>query len=260
MLMSLMSQHPEIGVTSRAVSHGLYDPKGFTPDYSIFDSSQEHPVYKEALKRGKKIVLLKEDKGDDKNRGTPQVNECNFNVFPNDEALKRAKPFFLFRDPVRTFDSWKEKGWTDIDSFIESYKSTFKEYKRAKELSPESFCLTYELLTKDPETSRRVVKKICQHLGVEFHDDMMKLPKDLSESFIFMNESERGIYQQNAKGLFTTLIASKDKGIDHQVKPHGLVTDEEKKRINNELMPIYQEIQKDVNRLFPEKGQASGRG
>ena len=62
-----------------------------------------------------KVVISKEEVGNDLATGTPELNECNFPVFPDDDAIRQTKPVFLIREPKAAFDSWLAKGWDDID-------------------------------------------------------------------------------------------------------------------------------------------------
>ena len=75
-------------------------------------------VYQEALSKGSRILVSKEEFGHSREKG-----ECDYVIIPEATAYKATKPAFLFRDPIRVFDSWKALGWLDINSFVISYTS-----------------------------------------------------------------------------------------------------------------------------------------
>ena len=80
--MRVMAQNPAIGVTSRLILMGNMAarpaapslPRPFEPDYRIFDSS--HPIYQQAHDMGKRLIVSKEEFGNDRRTGTPELNEC----------------------------------------------------------------------------------------------------------------------------------------------------------------------------------------
>lgn len=86
-------------------------------------------------------------------------------------AWPDAKYIFLLRHPASIYDSWyraRKKNWTSE----EAVESTLKYVERLDEARSElpGVTVKYEDLTADPE---REVRRICEHLGVEFEPDML---------------------------------------------------------------------------------------
>ena len=140
LFMRVMAQHPDLAVTSRNILMGNMKPRDafnqhreFTPDYSIL-SDENHPVVVQAQTLGKKAVVSKEEYGNDQNTGTPELNECNYEMFPDDEAIRKTRPVFTFRNPIHEFDSWLKRGWNDLDSFFLSYETLYKTFQRAQKV------------------------------------------------------------------------------------------------------------------------------
>lgn len=122
--------------------------RDFQPDYSIFHDSS-HPVYGQAQKLGKRVVVSKEEFGNDRFTGTYDLNECNYDIFPDDESLLRSRPVFTFRNPLRVFDSWLARGWDDIESFFVSYKALIRSFERARNLNSDTIFYTYDYITEN---------------------------------------------------------------------------------------------------------------
>ncbi|MFP4386992.1 MAG: hypothetical protein ACLFP8_07265 [Alphaproteobacteria bacterium] len=155
LFMRTMANCDDVAVTSRNVLMGLMKPRAhgearrdFQPDYSIFHDSS-HPVYGQAQKLGKRVVVSKEEFGNDRFTGTYDLNECNYDIFPDDESLLRSRPVFTFRNPLRVFDSWLARGWDDIESFFVSYKALIRSFERARNLNSDTIFYTYDYITEN---------------------------------------------------------------------------------------------------------------
>ena len=72
----------------------------FKPDYRMFESPEAHLTYRSALASSKEFLVNKEELGHELQKG-----ECDYDVLPSAGAYDLVKPVFLFRDPVKTFDS-----------------------------------------------------------------------------------------------------------------------------------------------------------
>lgn len=121
--MRVMAANPHVAVTSRHVLMGnmqvraLGKQREFRPDHRIF-SERTLPIFRDAHGAGKRMIVSKEELGNDRHTGDEMMNECNFDIFPNEQSIKTAKPVFTFRKPDDGFDSWLSKGWSDIESFL----------------------------------------------------------------------------------------------------------------------------------------------
>jgi hypothetical protein len=206
--MRVMAQNPSIGVTSRLILMGKMaprpadpsQPRPFEPDYSISDAG--HPIYRQAHDMGKKLIVSKEEFGNDRHTGTPELNECNFAMFRNAADIIAARPVFIFSDPVRVFDNWLSKGWSDIRSFLMVYRNHMETFKNASQIDPDTIFYTHEYMVQSRETQAKVFSRVCERWGVAFDPSMLDFKTEFGRDFLYASERERDIYQSDPKGLF----------------------------------------------------------
>lgn len=229
LLMRVFAESCDCAVTSRLIlmgKAGTSEP--FRPDYSILEDPNSHEVFVKALDSGKRFLISKEELGNSSNKG-----ECLYDVCPTPAAYAMTRPVFLIRDPVRVFDSWKNVGWTDMQSLVDCYTNMFQMLDRAP--SHATSCLLYEKLVQDPQ---KELETICARWGLPFHKDMLGFKKPFGSSFIFSSDRERTIYcEEKPLGLFKTVETSSS--IVPDVPPHGLLSNDEKTRIEEQLGRLY---------------------
>ena len=255
--MRVMAQNPAIGVTSRLILMGNMAarpadpslPRPFEPDYRIFDSN--HPIYQQAHDMGKRLIVSKEEFGNDRRTGTPELNECNFPMFRNEADIIATEPAFIFADPVRTFDNWLSKGWSDVQSFLLAYETHLNTFKKVSEINPRTVFYTHEYMVQTKETQTRVFRKLCDRWGVDFDESMLEFKTQFGEEFLYANKQEKRIYGSNPKGLFTTLQSSA--GILSDIPPKGLITPDQTQLITDRLMPEYLKIHQNAQQDFELK-------
>ncbi|KAK2005950.1 HAD-like protein [Colletotrichum eremochloae] len=228
LLMRIFAESPECGVTSRLM---LMDKPGlgvqYAPNHSILQSPTRHPVYQLAIDAGKRFLVSKEELGNYKTKG-----ECLYDLLPSASACDMARPIFLIRDPIRVFDSWKNLGWTDLQSLIDCYINLFNMLDRSALVNIS--CLLYERLVYDPQ---REVRRICARWGIPFSDTMLKFTKPFG-SFIFKSEREEQIYtDKRPVGIFKTVESNSS--ILRDAPYHCLLTLEEKEQIERTLCRRY---------------------
>ena len=137
-------------VTSRLVFMGHRTPNGpFQPDYSIFQDPISYVVYQQALGGGYSTLIWKEELGHEKWKG-----ECDYPLILDPVGYEMARPAFLFRDPVRVFDSWKALGWTDFQSLVACYKNLYNMWSS----NNHTVAIIYEELIQNP---RQILRQLC---------------------------------------------------------------------------------------------------
>lgn len=268
LLMRILSGHPEIAVTSRNVLMGKMEKResrstkrNFTPDYSIFSDTNHHARKKARLDR-KRVIVSKEEFGNDRFTGTKELNECNYDIFGSNENLEECNPIFIFRDPCRVFDSWLKQGWDDIDSFILSYQSLIDSYKKAKSILHEVTFYTHEYLTRNNESQRKVVYELTKSLGVDFKEEMLNFgKKKFNENFTPSSERDKKAYNENMS-LFNVIKNSEK--IISDIPPHGLIKEEHIRRIQesgiiNEYNKIHEECLALFSKLDPVQNNLKTR-
>ena len=254
LFMELMAQNPEIAVASRAVSCGhkyrCQERHRFIPDYSIFEgpsAANPHVLFREASAAHRSVLMIKEETGDDLERGSKQLNECNFQIFPNRKAVEESLPIFGIREPIRNFDGWKKRGWTDLASFLAAYDTILASYDWACTINPGTLCITYESLVQSRESREAILKECCYQWGLTFYPEMLEPAPAFASNFLFWNDRERDIYlTRNPLGLFSEL--RKTRQVAPDLPAHGLVTAEERRIIERRLLPSYEAIQADLER------------
>jgi putative hydrolase of the HAD superfamily len=226
LLMRSFAQNAACGVTSRLVTQGNRDVKSpFKPDYSIFGNPHLNKVYKEALERQCGTLITKEELGHEEWKG-----ECDFDVLPRTALHESTKPAFLFRDPLRIYDSRKALGWDHMSSFLTAYRNLARMWSE----SPESTSCVYEELVRNQEL---VLRRLCEYWNLEFTDKMLELTQPM-ENFLFSSEREKSIYTtHNPAGIFDT-VKSHDT-ITPEIKSHKLLTKKEIEVIDGQLTPHY---------------------
>ena len=90
LFMRVMAGHSDVSVTSRNVLMGNMAERkkpstrrDFNPDYSIYNDPK-HAVKIQAEARNTKMIISKEEYGNDRHTGTPDLNECTFPIFPSE--------------------------------------------------------------------------------------------------------------------------------------------------------------------------------
>jgi putative hydrolase of the HAD superfamily len=219
-------------VTSRLVLKGNHGrTTTFKPDYSILENTESHKAYLSATASGKRFLISKEELGHDCQQG-----ECDYDVFPDISAYDLVKPAFLFRDPIRTFDSWKYVGWRDIEGLTRCYMNMH----RMLNATTTSSSLIYERLIYSP---RAEIEALCSWWGVPFDESMLRFKQPFG-SFWFSSEREKKIYcEENPLGLFTTVQAYQT--IVSSIPCHSLVSNDEKEYLENTAGRLYMSLWKD---------------
>ena len=228
LIMQVFGEAPECAITSRLVlmgNHGVH--KDFRPDYTIFHNPESHPIYQEVRLSQKSILISKEELGHDCSKG-----ECDYSIFPDNESIRNTKAAFLFRDPIRVFDSWKAVGWTDIHSLLVAYRNLFNTWAVNQQ---SAIAFTYEELINQPDET---VARLCCHWNVSFSHQLFIFKNSFGSDFLFTSERERRIYtSDNPLGLFNTIRSNNS--INSEIKSHRLLTTAEKDLIERNLGSLY---------------------
>ncbi|KAI9724086.1 MAG: hypothetical protein M1812_000805 [Candelaria pacifica] len=197
LLMRIACEAPSCAITSRLVAQGNYSTGTlFTPDYSVFTSPFSHTVFTQAMEKGCNTLISKEEFGHESQKG-----ECDYVIIPTEEAYEKCKPAFLFRDPIRIYDSWKRVGWTDIEGLVTAYTSLHHMHIT----HPETHAIIYEDLVVDPE---KTIRELCDYWGIGFCQSMLSFEHSFND-FLYNSEREEQIYTvENPLGLFNTVQKS----------------------------------------------------
>ena len=230
--------------------HGVHQPiksslrETGVVDYSIYQ--QDHPIY---LQYPGKFIVAKETIG--------FVNEeCTFNPFPDDIAIIESKPLFMFRDPFQTWNSWikfeyiEQERKTDFDFFIISYQHTYKLCKNAIQVSSNASCLTLEKLGDSPQ---KIFPNICHKWGIPYDTNMLQWSFSFGQNTTFTAKAwqlitEDPVIQKSVEGLRKETTFSYRPLKQEELK----ITPDEKDRISQQLLPLYEEVYKLAEVYYPD--------
>jgi FMN phosphatase YigB (HAD superfamily) len=130
-----------------------------TPDHSIFHNPTEHRVFQAAKKAAKKFLIDVQELGCDTQKGERGYDD----VFPNPGGVGLSRLLIFIREPIRTFDTWKKGGWTDIDRFLDCYRNLLRIVDFSNTEQP---CVVlHERLVRNPSVE---LKRICQRWEIPF--------------------------------------------------------------------------------------------
>ncbi|KAK8068760.1 hypothetical protein PG994_005376 [Apiospora phragmitis] len=229
LFMRVFGESNVCAITSRLMLTGSAAiGKQFIPDYTILHDPLHHQVFRRAVMEGKRILICKEELGNDTQKG-----ECTYDMLPDPSDYSTVWPIFLIRDPIRVFDSWKEMGWTNMQSLIDCFNNLFRMLHQAD--SSAISCLLYEQLAGNP---RREIEKVCARWGVPFTDTMLDFSKPFGSSFVLKSDNEKKIYcDSKPLGFFSTV--EENSTIVKDVACHGLLSNDEKNAIEQAVGTHY---------------------
>ncbi|MBP0019306.1 MAG: hypothetical protein J7647_17350 [Cyanobacteria bacterium SBLK] len=176
---------------------------------------------------------------------TSSIAEMTYKLYRNASDLEQARYIFLFRNPFNHYKS-NQKWDLNMNDFKGSYFSVYEQAIKAKKLSDRVSILTLECLANHPE---RVFQLICKKWGIPYHDNMMdwKLPFGTK---LLASDNEMQLIS-DFQGHFDKIMTSKTFAYRHKsIEALNLSSDEEKEIANN-VLPVYQEIQKLTAIDFP---------
>ncbi len=247
LVLRILSGLAGIRVTSRTIVMGnkyQSNDGDFVPDYRIFDgpnTPNRHPVYIDKGYRNAKLLVSKEEYGNNINIGNPKLNECNFSMFRNREDIVNSLPVFIFRKPEDAYNSWLGQGWDRLSDFIQAYKALYQDFTIARDVCSETPLCIYEDLIDSKESAKSIIMRICRYWKIEFDESCMNFDgKGYLDRFLYWDERERGIYRRDSDGLFKTLNNSKTIIFNHSTQRRISTSDLE--IIRKEVQPLYEKI------------------
>ncbi len=222
-LLRLFAQHPDVHCVYQPVKTGLRSTG--MPDYGIYH--ERHPVFGERPR----FVVSKETVGHS------SATECSFHPLENDAVIRRARPLFVFRDPLRTWNSWKRLRWGSLDLFAETFRYVHELMTHARSVSPHAQAMTAESLSA---RKRESLRQICAGWGLPFADELLgDFDMALFESRrLYMDDDARRY--SRTQGSHEILMRSTTFALPSTHE--DLTSIEERALIQAELEPLYADI------------------
>ena len=220
-ILRIFAESPECAVSSpemitSAISVGA--PSGTDAAMARTPANSENA--ERAISDGKEFWICRQDVGRDTIK-----DACAYWPPPTPPEVMLAKPVFLVRDPIRVFDSWKQRGWTDVQRLIDCFSTLFRLMKDAN--SSSAACLLYEQLAHQPHGK---IKQICSYWGVPYRDEMLNFPARCVPSYLGDDTAIKGA-PGNSQTLRSWIVVD--------VPCHGLVSNTEKATIETSIGRVY---------------------
>lgn len=166
-LLHALSQSSELECVYQHIKMGIREHG--IPDYSIYSK----------VSTDGRIIINKEA------IGHSTVQECSFNIFPNDEIVLATEPIFLFREPVATWNSWKIAQWGNIDLFCMAFRHVVDTFFHAMEVGAKVGVVFYDEFAES--SKEYMLRRICGHWECQYLDAMLhwdtKFGKDSSVKY-----------------------------------------------------------------------------
>ncbi|CAI6333521.1 unnamed protein product [Periconia digitata] len=213
LLMRVLAQAPNCDLASRVALKG----NGLTDTDLILAYPDTVIAYQRTTEEESRNVTA---------RDTP-----TFTALPLPIDFTVARPAFLIRDPVRVFDSWKQQGWTDFQTFLNCFQHLFSSLDEHLSLP---HVLVYEKLVQNPAAE---VSRLCDYWGLEYTANMTTISKAFPD-FSINAERENGLNAIDPPTkLFDTVLSSSQ--VDSSITSHGTLSNQEMYDIEQQLGHLY---------------------
>lgn len=201
------------------------------PDYRIY---ARHPVFD--VHPGKAFVA--KEVTSSVLHGTP------VDVFPDDAAIRRVRPVFLFRDPFASWSSLRRLMPGSLDHFVAAYRHAITLYEQACATTDSgASCLTLEHLCDHPEA---VLRTICRRWGLSYEPAMLEWTRPLEHQMIVF-DFDRQAMRDTPEWVST---ARTTRTFGHPVAPVE-ISRGERRTIAEQLAERFESLHRDAQAMFP---------
>lgn len=222
-LLRLFAQHPDVHCVYQPVKTGLR--ASGIPDYGIYH--ERHPVFEERPR----FVVSKETVGHS------SATECSFHPLENDAVIRRVRPLFIFRNPTRTWNSWKRLRWGSLELFVATFRYVHALMMHARSISPDTRAMTAESLS---ERRCEALQQVCTSWGLPAAQALFgEFDKGLFESRrVYVDDAARRYSQ--TQGSHEILMRSTTFALPSDQE--DVTSIEERALIRGELDPLYASV------------------
>jgi hypothetical protein len=243
---NMMGNQPEVLVLHQPIKAGLRYGPDQKPDYSPFaDSPQEqHPAMRSA--KNPSLVFVKETIG----HSGP---DCDYPIVQDPKQYSRANWIFMFRHPLSVWNSWKRYGFgaDGLDSLVTAYRSLHRQALEAKASAPSQVkILTYERWMNFKDSVTHFILKFFKLNASEKPLGQWQhiYQQDPSKQNLWIHPGD--VTKIAQIGHDQSLRQSTGLGVGFKPLPLQ-VTDDERQRIETELVPLYKEAVALAEQDFP---------
>lgn len=222
-----IAQHPLIETATFLMKKNIsYDPSSTNIDYSIYNLLAERPYLVYKITFGHKTKL-----------------EATYEPFRNNKDILKTSPLFMFREPVQTYNSWKKRGWGNIEIFAMSYQHVKELYDKAKNVNNITQCITYEHISKFPE---KLFRQVFDYWDVPYDQDVLNWKTSLGETTIqfygdYNNQMKERFCKSIKKSTYSSIINGCQKF--HYVSNPIILDKSEIYQIESQLLDMYLQIE-----------------
>jgi hypothetical protein len=159
------------------------------------------------------------------------------NVLPDpDKTVPRLKPVFIFRHPLKTWQSIKARKWMSISSFIRLYTKNYQLFRRLQSAYPTHvFLVLHDHFVSNSAT---VLHALSQFWQVALNPVSTFKASYYEKVFYSKNQ----IKEAAEKPVHQTLFSHNSIKVLQNTHQDTSITDDEAKRINTELMPLWHRL------------------
>ena len=236
-LLRAFANHPDAYAMYQPIRFGKLHEGVHEEDYRLYD---HHPVFEG---RPDKVFVAKEVTPW-LSRGRPVV------VFRTADDMRRARPVFLVRDPLRTWRSLAkligDNAEKMFDHFISTYREISADRERCHAADPSApLVLTFERLLETPE---HVLARLCEHWGLRAAPDTLRWNRPLDHNMWLPPYIEK--YIDEDPRWWSSVRSSAT------IDPHAVAADEpplaasQQDRLAAELGPVYRLLAEQCARDF----------
>lgn len=228
-LLRAFANHPDVFTLYQPIKSGQratgVEDHRIYGHHPVFD---EHPDKAFVVKEVTAYVL----------RGRPLI------VFPGDAEMRRVRPVFLVRDPVRTWRSWKKLMFDVVpnllDRFVEAFLLVHELDLRCRSLDPSApLALTLERLIEQPEP---VLRRICRHWGLRYAPTMLHWSRPVEHN-MRVETFERDLTAADLR-WWSSVRRSTTITHDALSADDPRVEQAERERIEDDLRPAYEHFRR----------------
>ncbi len=151
------------------------------------------------------------------------------------QEINTPKAIWIFRDPLQTYASFKEKKFSSFEDFVYMFKKAVPYYETMNKLYPD----TTVMVTQGDfmgGKKEEVLRRLCKFLDIEFTETMLHPEQNdiLTSGNIYLSPKQLSIEKrQDYHGTIRTGVV---------LDKLDLLSDEEISVIKAELTPLYERI------------------
>lgn len=229
---------------------GIYEPTGqnafnepknnVSPYLSIFSATYDIRLHSHIKNNPNQPVFVK-DIPDSHVLGFLKNHSQTLQSWIGEKNIKNAKTLWIFRNPLKTWQSIKTQGWDktnyNLTQFIQFFKTCTKLYLEMKQENPSiTTLIIYDLLMDDPQ---KHFKMLYDFFNIPFSRELITKSETKKEYYarVYHTPDVKGFIESN--NIHSSLHSK-----SFIPKAGPVLSIREQAQINKELMPVFENLTK----------------